>query len=44
VELLYPVSAVVINTLFLHTPLTNMQLGAGAVLLFAVTMISVNRS
>ena len=37
IELLYPVSAVLLNTLFLHTPLTHIQLGAGSVLLFAVT-------
>lgn len=41
IELLYPVSAVILNTIFLHTPLTSVQMGAGAVLLFAVTMISI---
>lgn len=41
IELLYPVGAVVLNTIFLHTPLTAVQMGAGAVLLFAVTMITV---
>lgn len=39
-ELIYPVSAVVLNTIVLHTPLTGVQLIAGAVLLFAVAMIS----
>ncbi len=41
IELLYPVSAVVLNTIFLKTPLTPIQMGAGGALLFAVTMISV---
>ena len=41
IELLYPVSAVLLNTIFLHTPLSPTQLGAGGALLFAVTMISV---
>lgn len=43
VELLYPVSAVIINTLFLGTPLNATQMGAGGALLFAVTMISLKR-
>jgi DME family drug/metabolite transporter len=41
IELLYPVSAVILNTLILHTPLSPVQMGAGGALLFAVTMISV---
>jgi len=41
IELLYPVSAVVLNTIFLHTPLTTVQMAAAGVLLFAVTMISI---
>jgi drug/metabolite transporter (DMT)-like permease len=40
VELLYPVGGIALNTLFLHASLSGMQLAAGAVLLFAVTMIS----
>jgi drug/metabolite transporter (DMT)-like permease len=40
IELLYPVGAVVLNTVFLHTPLSAVQMAAGAVLLFAVTMIT----
>lgn len=40
IELLYPVSAVVINMAYLKAPLTQVQLGAGAVLLLAVLMIS----
>ncbi len=41
IELLYPVSAVALNTVFLHTPLTPVQLGAGGALLLAVTLISI---
>jgi drug/metabolite transporter (DMT)-like permease len=44
IELMYPVSAVVLNTLILHTPLSHVQMGAGAALLFAVTMISLGDS
>lgn len=40
IELLYPVSAVILNTVFLNTPLSNVQLLAGSILLFAVTRIS----
>lgn len=40
VELLYPVSAVILNTVILHSPLSQVQMIAGAVLLLAVTMIS----
>ena len=40
VELLFPVSAVILNTVFLNMPLSVTQLAAGAVLLFAVTRIS----
>jgi drug/metabolite transporter (DMT)-like permease len=40
IELLYPVSAVLINMAFLNAPLTHVQLGAGAVLLLAVLMIT----
>ncbi len=41
VELLYPVSAVILNTLFLNTPLNAIEIAAGSLLLFAVTMISI---
>lgn len=45
VELVFPVSAVAINTLFLDQPLTPNQVFAGAVLLLSVTAISIkNRS
>jgi len=40
VELVYPVSAVVLNTIFLNSPLSQTQMIAGGVLLVAVTMIS----
>lgn len=40
IELLYPVSAVLINTLILELPLNPVQLGAGTVLLIAVLKIS----
>jgi DME family drug/metabolite transporter len=43
VELLYPVSAVLINMAFLDAALTPVQLGAGAVLLVAVTAISLSK-
>ena len=36
IELIYPISAVILNTLFLHTPLSTVQMGAGGVLLIAV--------
>lgn len=39
-ELLFPVSAVAINTIFLKTPLLPVQAAAALVLLFAVTQIS----
>lgn len=39
-ELLYPVGAVLLNTVFLHLPLMPIQLGAAFVLLFAVTKVS----
>lgn len=38
-ELVFPISAVVINTFFLNAPLSYVQLGAAAVLLFAVTRV-----
>lgn len=40
IELLYPIGAVILNTLFLHTPLTTTQSIAGVTLLLAVTFIS----
>lgn len=40
IELLYPIGAVILNTIFLHTPLEPVQTVAGAVLIFAVTMLS----
>ncbi len=40
IELLYPIGAVILNTLFLHTPLEPFQIGAGSVLLLAVTMLA----
>jgi len=40
VELLFPVSAILLNTIFLKTPLSLTQVLAGLVLLFSVTMIS----
>lgn len=39
-ELTFPVSAVALNTLILHMPLTQVQLIAGATLIGAVTLIS----
>jgi drug/metabolite transporter (DMT)-like permease len=39
-ELLFPVSAIVVNTYFLDAPLLAMQMAAALVLLFAVTQIS----
>lgn len=41
VELVYPIGAVILNTLFLQTPLDTLQVVAGIVLLFAVTLISI---
>lgn len=41
-ELTFPVSAVALNTLILHMPLTHVQLIAGATLIGAVTLISVS--
>ncbi len=40
VELLYPIGAVVLNTLFLKTPLSLTQTVAGSVLLVSVTLLS----
>lgn len=40
IELLYPIGAVVLNTIFLHTPLEPVQIGAGLLLVLAVGMIS----
>ncbi len=39
VELLFPVGAVALNTIFLELPLSGVQLGAGAALLVSVTML-----
>jgi drug/metabolite transporter (DMT)-like permease len=40
IELLYPIGAVALNTLFLHTPLGMVQTIAGGILIIAVAMIS----
>jgi drug/metabolite transporter (DMT)-like permease len=40
IELVYPIGAIVLNTIFLHTPLDTTQTIAGGVLLFAVAMLS----
>jgi DME family drug/metabolite transporter len=40
IELIFPVGAVALNTIFLHTTLEPVQLAAGGILLFAVTMLS----
>jgi drug/metabolite transporter, DME family len=40
IELIYPIAAVVLNTVFLHTPLEPIQTIAGGVLILAVAMIS----
>ena len=40
IELVYPIGAVALNTIFLHTPLGTVQTIAGAILVFAVAMIS----
>ena len=40
-ELLFPVTAVTLNTLFLKTPLLPIQAAAALVLLFAITQISI---
>ncbi len=40
IELLYPILAIVLHTVFLHTPLQTTETIAGVVLLFAVTMLS----
>ena len=40
VELVFPVTAVLLNTYFLNTPLTTTELVAGAVLLVAVSQVS----
>ena len=43
-ELAFPVGAVIINARFLGLPLDPIQVGAGIVLLFAVTRISLTRN
>jgi drug/metabolite transporter (DMT)-like permease len=40
IELIYPIGAVILNTVFLDTPLESVQMIAGGVLVFAVAMIS----
>jgi drug/metabolite transporter (DMT)-like permease len=40
VELLYPILAIILHTVFLHTPLQTTETIAGVILLFAVTMLS----
>jgi hypothetical protein len=40
-ELLFPVTAVTLNTIFLKTPLEPLQAAAALVLLFAITQISI---
>ena len=42
VELLFPVSAVALNTFFLHMPLDPVQIGAALVLLISVTQITIS--
>jgi len=44
IELLYPLSAVALNAIFLGETLNSTQLVAGSVLLFAVTVIARSRS
>lgn len=39
IELIFPVGAVILNTLFLNSPLVPTQLFAGAILIFAITRI-----
>ena len=41
IELLFPIGAVILITVFLHTPLDSTQAAAGIVLLGAVTMLSI---
>jgi len=41
VELFYPIGAVLLNTIFLHTTLDVTQTVAGAILLIAVTLVSI---
>ena len=40
IELLYPIGAVILNTMFLHTPLQPVQVAAGSVLILAVAVLS----
>ncbi len=40
IELVYPIGAVLLNTLFLNTPLETVQTIAGSILILAVAMIS----
>ncbi len=40
IELIYPIGAVALNTIFLHTPLVPVQTFAGFILVCAVAMIS----
>jgi drug/metabolite transporter (DMT)-like permease len=42
IELLFPVSAVILNSIFLGLKLSTIQLIAGGILVFAVTMVSYN--
>lgn len=42
IEIIYPVLAVLLNTLFLKTPLNLVQIVSGSVLIFAVMKISTN--
>ena len=44
VELIFPVSAVILNAVFLKLPLNSIQVIAGMVLLFSVTRISLNEA
>jgi DME family drug/metabolite transporter len=40
IELLYPIGAVILNTIFLHTPLDSVQMISGGILVLAVGVIS----
>ena len=44
VELIFPVSAVVLNTVYLNTPLSTVQIVAAAVLLVSILKISLDLS
>jgi drug/metabolite transporter (DMT)-like permease len=44
IELIYPIGAIILNTAFLHTPLSHVQIIAAGTLLVSVAILSTNKT